>query len=242
MAVEWDRYDQFSSLIDKYMPSKGEGDTRASQLVTAVNKLIYKWYNDGDVYDNTGAMSGWANDLSSYANWIYKYFPKFRTLLDGIYECYDDNDYEELLWNLAVTAFNVELLERLNEKERIGSIYDCEGRFEFREDDEDEDEDYEPWSDEEEYYEDEDVESAVDINAAEGEEEVVEVEEETEELTEEEEFEQLMDFMKDDFDLIMGSLDKLQRSTSEDRAVGKTIAKTLYNSIQDALAAAGERF
>ena len=53
----------------------------ASQLVTAVNKLVYKWYNDGDVYDNIHSLDNWANDLSSYANWPYKYIPESSDIL-----------------------------------------------------------------------------------------------------------------------------------------------------------------
>ena len=73
MAVDWSYFNQYEELINVYMPIQGEGDTMATQAVTAVNKLIYKWYNDGDVYDNTYQMNGWANDLSSYANWLCKY-------------------------------------------------------------------------------------------------------------------------------------------------------------------------
>ena len=43
--VEWSAFDKFEPIIDKYMPDIGEGDSLASQMVTAVNKLIYKWYN-----------------------------------------------------------------------------------------------------------------------------------------------------------------------------------------------------
>ena len=70
--VDWSYYDkpEFKAINSEYLPARGEGETKATQIVTAVNKLVYKWYNDGDVFDNTGALSGWANDLSSYANWL----------------------------------------------------------------------------------------------------------------------------------------------------------------------------
>ena len=42
MAVDWGYYDKFEELVDKYMPMRGEGETKASQIVTAVSKLIYK--------------------------------------------------------------------------------------------------------------------------------------------------------------------------------------------------------
>ena len=70
MAVDWGYYDKFDGLMDKYLPMHGEGETKATQIVTAVNKLVYKWYNDGDVFDNTLHLEGWANDLSDYANWL----------------------------------------------------------------------------------------------------------------------------------------------------------------------------
>ena len=133
MSVNWGYYDKFDRVMDSYLPSTGEGKTMGSQLVTAINKLIYKWYNDGDVFDNTGALTGWANDLSSYANWIYKYIPRSRSILDGVYECYDDDDYEHLLKVLADNFLDDEDIENLDKKRAVGSIYDCNGPFEFYE-------------------------------------------------------------------------------------------------------------
>lgn len=46
----------YDEVIELYLPDRGEGKTKATQIVTAVNKLIYKWFNDGDVYDNTYHM------------------------------------------------------------------------------------------------------------------------------------------------------------------------------------------
>ena len=71
--ASWSAFDEFDGICDQYLPSRGEGDTMASQIVTAINKLIYKWFNDGDVYDNSYFIQGWCNDISSYANWLYEY-------------------------------------------------------------------------------------------------------------------------------------------------------------------------
>lgn len=57
MAVDWSDYDVYEPLIKSIFPIGGEGESKGEQLVTAVNKLIYKWYNDGDVFDNTGYMT-----------------------------------------------------------------------------------------------------------------------------------------------------------------------------------------
>lgn len=124
MAVDWNYYDRFKHLINQYMPRQGEGETMASQAVTAVNKLVYKWYNDGDVYDNTYELEGWWNNLSSYANWLYANMGIWcRNILEGIKECSSDSDYEDLLKELADLILDERLLSWLNEQIKVGSIY-----------------------------------------------------------------------------------------------------------------------
>lgn len=142
MAVDWGYYDKFDELSDKYLPVRGEGETMATQIVTAVSKLVYKWYNDGDTFDNTHYMAGWVNDLSSYANWLYHYTAA-GTILDKIATCYTDDDYEELLKELADMLINASFLAKMDKMEKVGTIYSCDGKFRFVENDEsDEDDDY----------------------------------------------------------------------------------------------------
>ena len=144
MAVNWSYYDkeEFNQIDKKYLPAKGEGDNMATQIVTAVNKLIYKWYNDGDVYDNTYHLTGWCNDLSTYANWLYTYVLETKNILTKIENCWNDSDYEDLLKELCDTTQTMEFLANYETRDKVDSIYECDGPFEFREDyDEDEDED-----------------------------------------------------------------------------------------------------
>ena len=151
MSVRWDYYDKFEELNRKYLPARGEGETKATQIVTAVCKLVYKWYNDGDVFDNTKYLEGWANDLSSYANWLYENTTeKVKVILDTVYGCFND-EYEDLLQELTDELLKEEYLAEQNEFEKVGTIYKCDGKFKFVEYEE-EDEDY--WDDEEEedYY------------------------------------------------------------------------------------------
>lgn len=155
MAVDWNYYDKFEELIDKYMPISGEGETKATQIVTAVNKLIYKWYNDGDVYDNSYVLEGWANDLSDYANWLWEH-TEADEILDKVFNCYNNEQYEDLLKELADKLLIEEYLEKENEIEKIGTIYDCEGKFQFVEFEEEEEEyDEDDYDEEEDYDEDE---------------------------------------------------------------------------------------
>lgn len=142
--VDWSYYDrpEIEAINAKYLPAMGEGETKATQIVTAVNKLIYKWYNDGDVFDNTGALSGWANDLSSYANWLRKY-TNAAMILDRIRKCFTEGDYEDLLQELADMLLDMEYLDRMAELPAEDSIYEADGpyRFEERYDDDDDGED-----------------------------------------------------------------------------------------------------
>lgn len=140
MSVDWGYYNKFEELINEYMPVRGEGETKASQIVTVVNKLVYKWYNDGDVYDNTHHLKGWANDLSSYANWLY-YHTDASNILDKISICFTEDDYEELLKELADKLLDEKYLAEQDKEGKVESIYKCIGAFEFVEED-DEDEDY----------------------------------------------------------------------------------------------------
>lgn len=132
--MDWSYFDKFKGIIDKYMPAMGEGDTMASQAVTAVNKLVYKWYNDGDVFDNTYNLNGWANDLSSYANWLAKYAQGAEDILNGITTLKSGEKYEELLAELADLILTEDYLEKLP-TEKQGSIYDCEGAYRYAEND-----------------------------------------------------------------------------------------------------------
>lgn len=224
MSVNWSEFDKFTRVIDMYMPASGEGDTKASQLVTAVNKIIYKWYNDGDVFDNTGAMEGWANDLSSYANWLYKYIPISRSILDEIYDCFNDGEYEDLLYSLASATLDDEDVENLAEEPKEGSIYDCEGPFEYVEpEDDDEDE----WEYEEEEMWEDDIESSVDITSADTTEDVLV---------------ETIRNMKDDFDFILSGIEKLDRSSAEDSRIGLEIAEKLTNGMQEIISDISERF
>ena len=134
MSVNWDYYDKFDYIMNKYLPIRGEGETKATQIVTAVTKLVYKWYNDGDVFDNTYYLEGWANDLSSYANWLDKY-TKASIILSKISDCYNDDDYKYLLKFLSDLLLNEKYLDKMKREVKEGSIYNCDGRFKFIEKD-----------------------------------------------------------------------------------------------------------
>lgn len=153
--VAWEYFNRFKGIIDKYMEPSGEGATMASQTVTAVNKLVFKWYNDGDVFDNTGKLSGWLNDLSDYANWLYNNVPETQSILLKVSEC-DSGDYEHLLKELSNLCLTERFLIKYEEKPKQGSVYNAEGPFVFIEETDDDDEESweDAWESDEEEWED----------------------------------------------------------------------------------------
>ena len=144
---DWGFFNKYEEVTGKRLPDYGEGETMGSQIVTAVTKLVYKYYNDGDVDDNTGALEGWGNDLSSYANWLFENVDEAGFILSRIDECYDGSDYEDLLADLAEITLDEDFLEEYDARPKQGSIYDCAGPFRFEEPRDDEEED---WEEEEE--------------------------------------------------------------------------------------------
>lgn len=149
MALEnvmWSYYDkkEFEEINDKYLPMSGEGGTRATQIVTAVNKLVYKWYNDGDVYDNTYNLEGWCNDISTFANWLAAYAGADDILsriekIDNRTIEENEAEYEHILKDLADRYLDMKMLDQLNTWPKVGSVYTAEGPYVFEEHEDEED-------------------------------------------------------------------------------------------------------
>lgn len=139
MSVDWEYFDRFKKVTDKYLPEIGEGNTKATQIVTAVSRLVYKWYNDGDIYDNTWCLEAGCNDLSSCANWLSQNMEKADLILQDIRFCENEGQYEDLLKWLANYALDEKVLEEYDKIPKVGSIYKCEGKYRI---DEEYDKDY----------------------------------------------------------------------------------------------------
>ena len=52
LPVEQDK--EFNEWYDKYVPACGKCDTLAGEIIRAINRLVYRWYNDGDTVDRYG--------------------------------------------------------------------------------------------------------------------------------------------------------------------------------------------
>ena len=150
--VNWDFYNnKIKNMVHKYLPDREENETLASQIVVVIKNLVYAWNNDGDVYDNVHSnLKGWINDISSYANWLYKYVDGTQDTLKKIYDMSNNkNDYENLLKEIVDKFLDDDFLAQAAKSKEEGNIYDCSGPFEFKykepedEDEEDEEKRYE---------------------------------------------------------------------------------------------------
>lgn len=130
---DWSEFNKFEAEYEGYLPSIGEGENMATQATTAVCKLVYKWFNDGDVYDNQ-MREGWCNDISDQANWLDQN-ANIGDILAAVWDL--STDYEDILYKLCSLVLRRSYLDELAKKEKCGTIYDCKGRFKWNEEDED---------------------------------------------------------------------------------------------------------
>lgn len=147
-SVSWDDFDKFNSIEKSYLPRQGQGMNMMNQICTCVSKIIFKWFNDGDVVDNVSTgLEGWTNDLSSYGNWLQCYVPEAEEAIkDILFNTHGrEEKYEQYLYNLAETLLNEQIARKYEQKDRIGDVYSCtDGDCIFKEskDEEWEDEEY----------------------------------------------------------------------------------------------------
>ena len=93
------------------------------------------------MYDTTHYLTGWCNDLSSYANWLYEYAPYTQKILNRIRDITTEEEYTKLLYDLCELTLDKEYLSEFENEERVGTIYNCDGPFEYEENYDNDDDD-----------------------------------------------------------------------------------------------------
>ena len=139
-------FDKVNELFAKYVPSEGPAETEAGELLRAVGRIVYRFFNDGD---QIGLWNG-NETCNAPARYIKEQYPdsEMAAAVSAIWGLENKRLYEAGLGMLAEqTVRYIEAHPDLMEKE---AEYDC---FDFTEpedtewDEEDEDED-----DEDDYY------------------------------------------------------------------------------------------
>lgn len=121
--VRWSDYDQFEDILNRYLPEDGQGDTRAEQAVTAINKLVYAFYNNGAVIAD--ALPEYDPNLESYATWLRKHTSSRAVLLLVKLEDAEDTDsYANYLYELTDYLLDEPKLRTLSKYNTVGDIYE----------------------------------------------------------------------------------------------------------------------
>ena len=141
--VEYSKFQE--ELLGKYLPPKFDGDNFAMQAVTAFNRLDYKWYQNGDIYDNTNHMFYYGtecNNVAPAANWLYNHIPDTREILLRIRNISSDREYDQIIEDLADIVLVEDKLLEWEKQPKESDIYNEKSPFEIRDDllEEDEDE------------------------------------------------------------------------------------------------------
>jgi len=135
-------------LTDKLVPGSGAAETVEGELMRAINRLVYRWYNDGDYfYKGYGAeTAGPAHSFLVNSNQIE--FPLQSTLTSTFSKAVgaSDDEYERLI-KFALEKI-IDHVEATPEDEYTPLKQEM---FDFESEYEDEEEDYDDYYD---YYDD----------------------------------------------------------------------------------------
>lgn len=124
------RFEKFNYVLDEYMPQRGEGETIASQIATAVAKIAYRWFNDGDTVSSAWDVEGASHPggVAQFANWLYKNVDRSRGIFNIWRKKFEkefitDSMYEDFLYNILSFLLDPDLLDRYVTEPKRDSIY-----------------------------------------------------------------------------------------------------------------------
>ena len=136
---------EYDELWERLVPSEGKAVTKAGEVLRAVSRIYYRWFNDGDRLQPV--LSEW---VAVSAIKAFKYLYQFRDpdsgfstkeLMENIVFAATEEDYELALERAvdAILEWAVNQPDTPNEDDFLGEKYDWVFEFDIRRDDEDED-------------------------------------------------------------------------------------------------------
>ena len=79
------------AMYDRYVPAYGKCDTLGGEILRAINRIIYKFYNDGDTVSRYDSSS--YNHSYGAEKFLYKHVPGYTLMRDIDYD--DISEFEE---------------------------------------------------------------------------------------------------------------------------------------------------
>ena len=145
-----------SKWFDDYVPSKGKAKSVGGELVRAIERIRYRWYNDGDLCGyGYGVIT-----CGSAITYIYGEFGELEDFASDLAETDNERDYEKRLDELVAQVINLlkkhpELFTTENSNDYTKSDATIDGEKDFRlnywDDEEDYDDDDEEDDEDDEY-------------------------------------------------------------------------------------------
>lgn len=133
----------FGLATSEFMPEKGQGDTVANQIAVAANRIVGRWFNDGDVISKSCYLGYPEEHVVSCANWLYANGPQgCRGILRDAESAIRGDEYSDLMRSLCEECLDVDVLYTYADKPAVGSVFKCDGPFSAWDDDDDDDEHY----------------------------------------------------------------------------------------------------
>lgn len=142
--------DRNEPLYDKLVPGRGDAETVEGEMLRAINRIAYRFYNDGDKYFEYYGTETAGPAHSFLVNANHPLRSAMRKILD---EPSGDASYERMIKDaLDMILDYIESRRGKYTKNTLGGIYDYEPEFE--EEEEDDYDNYDDYDDEEDddYY------------------------------------------------------------------------------------------
>ncbi len=139
--------DRNEPLYNELVPGQGDAETVEGEMLRAINRIIYRFYNDGDKY-----FQGYGTETAGPAHsfLVNANHPLKSAMVKLFDEPSGDNSYERMLKDvLDMILDHIESRQGKYTKNTLGGIFDYESEFEEEEDDYD---DYDDYDEDDDYY------------------------------------------------------------------------------------------
>ena len=141
-------------LYDELVPGQGASDYVEGEMIRAINRIIYRFYNDGDRFweDYGTETAGPAHAYLVNSDRIPQEIrSKLESIFDGTVQKWDDKVYEAAIRKAMDVVISYVESKEGNYAEHNEDLFDYDAEYDYEEDEEDEYDYYDEDDDEDEY-------------------------------------------------------------------------------------------
>ena len=143
-------------LFDKLVPGNGDSEFVEGEMIRAMNRIVYRWYNDGDKFwqgygtETAGPAHSFLVNSSEIPSEERR---RFEKLFDAVVGKYEDAVYEKMLNDLAEAVLTyVEGIPEDQYQKLEQGMFNYKPEYEDEEEDEDDYDDYYDEEEDDDYY------------------------------------------------------------------------------------------